>query len=788
MRSSLRRFLELLVVLTLLCPALARLAAAAPDPTPLKLSTFQAKGTAMGDWRWLGNESGTGTIAWTFSDKRIPEGDIELRFSGLAAFPPGSAAVLELRLHYGQPGSGSTAARLAEASVTLSPTGASAPVGTPVAGTLVITQAQLAALAPGATKLVVRLNQVDNQDLSVAFVRQGLVALPSSDASSGEQSETGGGAGEQAATYASNGDLIQGWHWLRDAGLRHYATWRFDDIAVPANGLSLNFTFLATDRVSGGPGVAASFALRYGADPSVLEGRGGQVVAVSLVNVSPPGDTLGYLNQGSLRLPAAQLGGAGQSTALYLRVERLSAKGPHIAVRAIAITIGNGGTTTGGETSDGGTTDEGTTGGGATGDGTAGGGTTGGGTTGTGGDGTLTLTLSDGGRRVQTSLPFLLPSGSSGGANDPDKDGLRQDFEDALLARVAPKVELDEEEDWLTARPTDRVVHYGRVMSFPSRTRLRFIIVNYATAWSRDYGRFAVGIDAYDKTVAIRHNGDVERVVEAWEVIDDHTLELRYVFTSAHGDATLHSGVWAARGSSCNEGKVVLGVDQTLCSELSFDDGHVLLQASEDKHAYYPSAATCEAVRLVFRLGTGFGEDCGGGGRFLFPVVNAGEPGAHLVDSIGDTFAHEFVWTTDQFCGGDDGSYNRSLPCVGAIGPKLASLPDMLEPMLPRIPKTIAAGTGELYEHRMFGGFSVGFRVGSSERDMTRYQGQINLNDVFSSLKLGSGIACTFYADVNFGGQHLGPVTAADAVDGEWRDLSTIGWNDRISSFVCAGN
>ncbi len=62
--------------------------------------------------------------------------------------------------------------------------------------------------------------------------------------------------------------------------------------------------------------------------------------------------------------------------------------------------------------------------------------------------------------------------------------------------------------------------------------------------WSKDYGR----------TSFYGHNGDVESVIMAWEVItaDGKVLELRYVFTSAHGgEENDHSAAWDAWNRDC---------------------------------------------------------------------------------------------------------------------------------------------------------------------------------------------------------------------------------------------
>ena len=53
------------------------------------------------------------------------------------------------------------------------------------------------------------------------------------------------------------------------------------------------------------------------------------------------------------------------------------------------------------------------------------------------------------------------------------------------------------------------------------------------------------------------HNGDDEYVVLAWKIINNKKLELKYVYTSAHGDMSSgHSGVWNAKGETTVIGSI----------------------------------------------------------------------------------------------------------------------------------------------------------------------------------------------------------------------------------------
>ena len=48
--------------------------------------------------------------------------------------------------------------------------------------------------------------------------------------------------------FNTNGDLINGWYWLRDNSLQNYAQWTFENIPFGNNDLTLDITALATDR------------------------------------------------------------------------------------------------------------------------------------------------------------------------------------------------------------------------------------------------------------------------------------------------------------------------------------------------------------------------------------------------------------------------------------------------------------------------------------------------------------------------------------------------------------
>ncbi|MBP8718598.1 MAG: PPC domain-containing protein [Candidatus Atribacteria bacterium] len=139
-----------------------------------------------------------------------------------------------------------------------------------------------------------------------------------------------------ASHFQSNGNLIKGWYWLRDANLRHYAQWTFQNIPAGSEDLVLNITALATDRPSGGRGFKAKFKLIYGFPGSGDMGGVFETKTVILPNVSAPNDPSGYTCQGQISIDRAFISGA---STILVRVERESAGDNHIAFKEDSVTI-----------------------------------------------------------------------------------------------------------------------------------------------------------------------------------------------------------------------------------------------------------------------------------------------------------------------------------------------------------------------------------------------------------------------------------------------------------------
>ena len=136
----------------------------------------------------------------------------------------------------------------------------------------------------------------------------------------------------KATRFGSNGDFIQGWYWLRDPGLRQYAEWTFTNIPPGTGDLIVEITALATNRASGGRGFPARFRLVYGVPADDFS----YTMEVTLPNVSPPNDPVGYTCKGRITIPRAVLHGA---HALFLRAERISPTDNHVAFNKDSVVI-----------------------------------------------------------------------------------------------------------------------------------------------------------------------------------------------------------------------------------------------------------------------------------------------------------------------------------------------------------------------------------------------------------------------------------------------------------------
>jgi hypothetical protein len=146
------------------------------------------------------------------------------------------------------------------------------------------------------------------------------------------------------------------------------------------------------------------------------------------------------------------------------------------------------------------------------------------------------------------------------------------------------------------------VAIFARVWPYTNDAGVTYIIFCYMMTWSKDYGRFGKSA----------HAGDTESLITAWQVLNENSIRMEWVFTNAHGIAhcDAHSGVWSPWEETCNVGYVCGGeelVERTeqFCAELEFSEPteyqppRLVIRVSEDKHAMYPTCEVCEEVTLL---------------------------------------------------------------------------------------------------------------------------------------------------------------------------------------------
>ena len=144
--------------------------------------------------------------------------------------------------------------------------------------------------------------------------------------------------GQEADKFSSNGDQIAGWYWLRDPGLSHYAEYTFDH-PPPAGDIILEITALATDGVNGGRGVNAHFDLLVGFPGAGNMGGVFHKSGVTLQNVSPASDPVGYTCYGMITLKRSAIDRVmGANGALFVRIVRES-RDPHVAFNGASVRI-----------------------------------------------------------------------------------------------------------------------------------------------------------------------------------------------------------------------------------------------------------------------------------------------------------------------------------------------------------------------------------------------------------------------------------------------------------------
>jgi hypothetical protein len=144
-------------------------------------------------------------------------------------------------------------------------------------------------------------------------------------------------------SFTSNGDLINGWYWLRSNA--QTAEWMFDISALPGakrNQVFINFSCLVTKGVNGSCGYSGSLSISFVGAKTVKS-------SVSLVNPFRPreypgniiGNTggVGYIAYGAVGVPYTAYNGATTLKVIISRSSSSAAKDIHIAANKGAALI-----------------------------------------------------------------------------------------------------------------------------------------------------------------------------------------------------------------------------------------------------------------------------------------------------------------------------------------------------------------------------------------------------------------------------------------------------------------
>lgn len=139
----------------------------------------------------------------------------------------------------------------------------------------------------------------------------------------------------KAINFATNGDVINGWSWIRGWNPNKYAEWVIENLNLEGqNTINLKMYVLATNTYGGGRGFNADMLVLWGekkdkGDESKLRSK-----IVTLANTSSPSDPVGYDCRGNINLDVS---GLNLSEGLYIKIKRPSITSNHIALKAESI-------------------------------------------------------------------------------------------------------------------------------------------------------------------------------------------------------------------------------------------------------------------------------------------------------------------------------------------------------------------------------------------------------------------------------------------------------------------
>jgi len=114
-------------------------------------------------------------------------------------------------------------------------------------------------------------------------------------------------------TYTSNADEVNDWNWLRDEDKNDYAQWDVAGLAPVADGeMTIEMAAFATDTFDGGRGFDADFIVQFCPMTECQK-------SVTLPNISPERDSLGYSCKGEFTVPRSAISSDGVLTIKIFR-------------------------------------------------------------------------------------------------------------------------------------------------------------------------------------------------------------------------------------------------------------------------------------------------------------------------------------------------------------------------------------------------------------------------------------------------------------------------------------
>ncbi len=332
-----------------------------PTTTPPPPSGFRSDGELEQSWYWLRDSAGVTTAEWTLFQLPPEPADIRLDMAVLATDTlktKGLAATFTLS--YGAVAAGGEFTEFGNLPVSLPNTSTvHDPLGFTCTGTVTLDRTTIPA---GTTTLVIRTSRHGGATGGVeafappppqpyvAFRAESLQlgATPLAIASFNSDIYQGG-------EFSSDGDFVNGWWWLRDDSHQTTATWNYQDVPVGGADLNINFEVLATDRENGGRGFDASFYVSYGPIPDTRPLTDVLSELVTVPNVSPDDDPVGYTCQGLFTIPRVSLPPG--TDRIWMKMSRVDSQGKnpidlHIAFQQASVTLSEGSTTSDSDSAD----------------------------------------------------------------------------------------------------------------------------------------------------------------------------------------------------------------------------------------------------------------------------------------------------------------------------------------------------------------------------------------------------------------------------------------------------